>query len=85
MDDMSAFERQLERRIQRFVGPVRPVDDLAVFDAVVATSRSQGWSFSMWSAVKFVAAAFIVALFGGFLLAGVLTTPTGRRDRSRRR
>ncbi len=77
MDDMSAFERQAERRIQRFVGPVRPVDDLAVFDAVVATSRSQGWSFSMWSAVKFVAAAFIVALFGGFLLAGVLTSQQG--------
>jgi len=31
--------------------------------------------FTMFSAVKFVAAAVIVALFGGFLLAGVLTTP----------
>jgi hypothetical protein len=33
--------------------------------------------FSMFSALKFVAAATIVALFGGFLLAGVLTTQQG--------
>ena len=31
--------------------------------------------FTMFSALKFTAAAVIVALFGGFLLAGVLTTP----------
>jgi hypothetical protein len=31
--------------------------------------------FSMFSALKFIAAGVIVALFGGFLLAGVLTTP----------
>ena len=31
----------------------------------------------MFSALKFIAAAAIVALFGGFLLAGVLTTPQG--------
>ena len=31
--------------------------------------------FMMFSAVKFITAAAIVALFGGFLLAGVLTTP----------
>ena len=30
----------------------------------------------MFSALKFVAAGVIVALFGGFLLAGVLTTPS---------
>ncbi len=33
--------------------------------------------FSMFSAVKFVAAAAVVALFGGFLLSGVLTTRPG--------
>lgn len=33
-------------------------------------------SYSMFSAVKIVAAGVIVALFGGFLLSGVLTTPT---------
>ena len=31
----------------------------------------------MFSAVKFIAAGVIVALFGGFLLAGVLTTQQG--------
>ena len=31
----------------------------------------------MFSALKFVVAGVIVALFGGFLLAGVLTTPQG--------
>ncbi len=31
--------------------------------------------FTMFSALKFVAAGVIVALFGGFLLSGVLTTP----------
>jgi hypothetical protein len=33
--------------------------------------------FTMFSAVKFVVAGVIVALFGGFLLAGVLTTQQG--------
>ncbi len=33
--------------------------------------------FTMFAALKFIAAAAIVALFGGFLLAGVLTTPQG--------
>ena len=32
--------------------------------------------FTMLSAVKFVAAGLVVALFGGFLLAGVLTHPS---------
>ncbi len=39
------------------------------------TPRERG--FTMFSALKFIAAAVIVALFGGFLLAGVLTTPQG--------
>jgi len=46
------------------------------------TDQQRGWlavphpgRFSMFSALKFVAAAAIVALFGGFLLAGILTTP----------
>ena len=34
----------------------------------------------MFSALKFVAAAVIVALFGGFLLAGVLTTQQETRS-----
>ena len=42
--------------------------------------RQPARGFTMFSAVKFVVAAVIVALFGGFLLAGVLTTPQGERD-----
>jgi hypothetical protein len=43
MDDMTAFERQLTGEISGLMGPVRPVDDLAVFDAVVAATRSSKW------------------------------------------
>jgi hypothetical protein len=77
MDDMTAFERQLSGQITDLMGPVRPVDDLAVFDAIAAANRSQKRGFSMFSALKFIAASAIVALFGGFLLTGVLTTPQG--------
>jgi hypothetical protein len=73
MDDMNAFERQVARDAARDVGPVRPVDDLAIFNAIT-TTRPSKWRFqSMFSATKFVVAGVIVALFGGFLLTGVLT------------
>ena len=72
MDDMSAFERQVGEEILRIVGPARPVDDLAAFE--LATDHQKGWGFTAFSALRFVAAAAIVALFGGFLLAGVLST-----------
>ena len=75
MDDMTAFDRQIAGEVLLGAGPSEPVDDLAVFDAVIAANRQQGWGFTMFSALKFVAAAAIVALFGGFLLAGVVTTP----------
>ena len=54
--------------------PARPTLDTpsAVLDAA-----SPKWRFqSMFSATKFVVAGAIVALFGGFLLAGVLTQPS---------
>jgi hypothetical protein len=41
MDDMTAFERQLSDQIGALMGPPRPVDDLAVFDAVVARSQKR--------------------------------------------
>ncbi len=79
MDDMNAFERQVVGQIRRFAGPSRPVDDAAIFTAITAT-RSPKWRFrSMFSATKFVVAGAIVALFGGFLLAGVLTQPSEDR------
>ena len=39
--------------------------------------RQPARGFTMLSALKFVVAAAIVALFGGFLLTGILTTPQG--------
>jgi len=74
MADMTAFERQVGDEIFRIVGPARPVDDLAVYEAVIATDRQKGWNFTMFSALRFVVAGAIVALFGGFLLTSVFTT-----------
>ncbi len=46
--------------------------------ATPATNRpTSARGFTMFSALKFIAASAIVALFGGFLIAGVLTTPQG--------
>jgi len=52
-------------------------DELTAGDAGWGRSVDPDRGFTMSSALKFVAAAAIVALFGGFLLAGVLTTPQG--------
>ena len=73
MDDMTAFERLVAGRTQYHAGPIRPVNDAAIFTAITAT-QSPKWRFqTMFSATKYVVAGVIVALFGGFLLTGVLT------------
>ena len=73
MDDMTAFERLVAGRTQYHAGPIRPVNDAAIFTAITAT-QSPKWRFqTMFSATKYVVAGVIVALFGGFLLAEVLT------------
>ena len=78
MDDLNALERQIEGQLSGFVGPVLPVDDDAVFDSITAATQSPKWRFqSMFSATRFVVAGVIVALFGGFLLSGVLTQQSG--------
>ena len=77
MDDLTAFERQLSGEIAGLMGPVRPVDDLAIYESVTAASRSHRWGFTLFSALKFIAASVIVALFGGFLMVGVFTTQQG--------
>ena len=74
MDDMQAIERRSPERCCGVRVPSEPVDDLAIFEAVTAASRSHRWGFTMFSALKLIAAGVIVALFGGFLLAGVLTS-----------
>jgi len=74
MHDMTAFEHQVAGEFVRRAGPVRPVDAAAILTAITAT-QSPKWRFqSMFNATKFVVAGAIVALFGGFLLSGVLTT-----------
>lgn len=73
MDDLTALERQVADEIVRIVGPARPVDDATVVET--ATSHPRKWALpSLFSATKFAVAGVIVALFGGFLLAGLLTT-----------
>jgi hypothetical protein len=76
MDDMNAFDRQLASVVLQRVGPSRPVDDAAIFTAIT-TTQSPKWRFqSMFSVARFVVAGAIVALFGGFLLAGLLSQPS---------
>jgi hypothetical protein len=76
MDEMTAFEHQVAGELVRRAGPERPVDAAAILTAITAT-RSPNWRFqSVFSAAGFVVAAAIVALFGGFLLAGVMTEPS---------
>lgn len=72
MDDMNAFERQLSVEVAGLMGPVRPVDDFAIFSAVSSTHSPKRSFQPLFSATKFVVA--IVALFGVFLLTSVLTT-----------
>jgi sugar lactone lactonase YvrE len=72
MDDMTIFEEQLGKGLDQLAGPRRPVDAMAIAQSI--TTHSPKWRFqSMFSATKFVVAGAIVALFGGFLLAGVMT------------
>jgi hypothetical protein len=75
MYDVDAFERQVAGEALRMAGPSEPVDDPAIFTAINAT-QSRTWRFrTMFNATKFVVAGAILALFGSFLLAGVVTEP----------
>ena len=57
--------------------PAFPSRELAPALIPATKGRARPRGFTMFSALKFVVASVIVALFGGFLLAGVLTTPQG--------
>ena len=76
MDEMTAFDQQIAREVVREAGPSEPVDGAAIFTAITAAQSPKWRSQSMFSATKFVVAGAILALFGGFLLAGVLTQPS---------
>jgi hypothetical protein len=81
MDDMTAFEQQVARDALHDVGPVRPVDDAAIFSAITAT-QSPRWRFqSMFGAAKLVVTGAILALFGGLLLAGMMTQKPSQEPR----
>ncbi len=73
--DVGRSTAQIESRLPRTRQWSRwwPVPYLERLSAP-ATGRTPPGGSSMFSAVKFIAAAVIVALFGGFLLSGVLTT-----------
>ncbi len=77
MDDVEAFDRRIAREVLRAAGPSKPVDDLAIFDAITAATGWQEWGLTLFSAVRFLAAAAIVALFGGFLLTSILSRQQG--------
>ncbi len=80
MNDMNTFEQQLASGLDQLAGPRRSVDAIAISRGVI--SQSPKWRFqSMFSAAKFVVAGAVVALFGGFLLAGVLTQPSEEQAR----
>jgi len=75
MDQMTAFERQISTEMQGMVGPVPDVEPMQA--ARSAAIHSPRWRFpTMFSATKYIVAGVIVALFGGFLLSGVLTSPS---------
>ena len=74
MDDMSAFERQVAGEMLRRAGPVRRVDDAAIFTAITATQSPRWRVQAVFGVTRFVVAGVIVALFGGFLLARLPTT-----------
>jgi len=76
MDDMTAFERQIGDELRHEIGSLPRFDAMEIVRTTTTTSPK--WRFqSMFSATKFVVAGVIVALFGGFLLMGVLTTQQG--------
>jgi hypothetical protein len=47
MTDMTDFERQVASEMVRRAGPVRPVDDLAVYNTITTATQSPRWRF--WS------------------------------------
>ena len=81
MDEMTAFERQLSAELGEMAGPGRRIDGMAMVSAVATQSPTRRIQ-AMFSATKFVVAGAVVALLGGFLLAGLPSQPPSRRPGS---
>ncbi len=83
MNDLDTALRATYEARSRIPEPPALLDEvLAIPD--LDTPQQRSWlphfdtgGFTVFSAVKFIAASVIVALFGGFLLAGILTTQRG--------
>jgi hypothetical protein len=82
MPEPEDVERQVAQELLRRAGPVRPVDDAAVY-ATVAAAGPHRWRFrAMFSATRIIGATAIVALAGGSLLTGALLPFRGDDTRS---
>ena len=79
MDDLDAFERQVADVARRVVGPPRSIDALAIARGA-ATRRTATRPPNVLRGLGFAAAAAVVALFGGVLVIGLVTTPTDERS-----
>lgn len=70
-DDMTAFEHQIASEMTGMVGPMPRFDIARIADT--ATAAAPRWrAQTMLGATTFVVGGVIVALFGGFLVAGAL-------------
>lgn len=78
MEEMSAFERQLAARLQHMAGP-EPFVDVTASVRAATTAAPKTRLLTMFGATRFVLAGAIVALFGGLLLAGLLSQQVDER------
>lgn len=81
MHESDAFERQIAGEMMRRAGPIRSVDDAAIWAAVVATKAPNRSIGGFLGVIRFAAAGVIVAAFGSFLLAVALTQPRDQDNR----
>lgn len=77
MDEMDALERQVAGEVAKLMGPIRPVDDLAIL-AVITGPAVTGRTRLMFSPAKaIVAGAFVFGLVGVLLIAQPFGQPDG--------
>ena len=74
MDDMRSFEHRIAGELGRMAGPEPPVDALVVARSVAAQAPKRRFQ-TMFSALKFVAAAVVLAMFSGFLYVSLQQDP----------